>query len=72
MDNKTHHCVESVPNLPYPVLGAMEGLIDDKYPIICGGVNLVQGISSQSVFIETPARISNYDIFDSWELAAWS
>ena len=26
----------------------------------------VQGISSQSVFFETPARINNYDIFDSW------
>ena len=67
MDNKTHHCVESAPNLnlPNPVMGAMGGLIDDKYPIICGGVNLVQDISSQSVFFETSARISNYDIFDS-------
>ena len=32
----------------------------------------VQGISSQSVFFETPVRISNYDIFDNSELVAWS
>ena len=41
MDNRTHHCVESAPNLPHPVYGAMGGLINDKYPIVCGGVNLV-------------------------------
>ena len=40
MDNKTHHCVESAPNLPHPVFGAMGGLINEKYPIVCGGVNL--------------------------------
>ena len=28
-------------------------------------VNDLQGISSQSVFFETPAKISNYDIFDN-------
>ena len=32
---------------------------------------IVQGVSCQSVFFETPARVSNYDIFDNWELAAW-
>ena len=41
MDNRTHHCIESAPNLPHPVHGAMGGLINDKYPIVCGGVNLV-------------------------------
>ena len=32
----------------------------------------LQGVSSQNVFFETPARLSNYDIFNNWELAAWS
>ena len=32
----------------------------------------IQGTSSQSVFFETPVRISNYDIFKNWGFAGWS
>ena len=32
----------------------------------------VQRISSQSVFLKKPFRISNYDIFKNWGLAGWS
>ena len=34
--------------------------------------NYLQGVSILNVFFETPARISNKDIFANLELAAWS
>ena len=44
---------------------------DTKWQLLNANTEL-EGILSQSVFFETPIRIINYNIFQNWELAAWS